>query len=111
VGAFVKGDVVVVPFPFSQAAGEKKRPALVLASWPCLNTTDYLLCLISAQFVPDPHTMPLSPSDFESGSLDRMSYIRPSYLFTVAEGRIDRKIGALRADKLDEVTESIKGLL
>ena len=110
-GAFVKGDVVVVPFPFSQAAGEKRRPALVLASWPILNTTDYLLCLISSQIVSDPYVIPIATEDIEGGSLDRTSYLRPTYLFTVAEWRIARKIGTLVEEKLREATSTIKELL
>lgn len=31
---FVKGDVVVVPFPFSDLTQAKRRPALVVASLP-----------------------------------------------------------------------------
>jgi mRNA interferase MazF len=31
---FVKGDVVVIPFPFSDLSGSKKRPAFVLADLP-----------------------------------------------------------------------------
>jgi mRNA interferase MazF len=31
-GAFVKGDVVVAPFPFSDLSAVKKRPALVVAT-------------------------------------------------------------------------------
>ena len=110
-GSFVKGDVVVVPFPFSQAAGEKRRPALVLAAWPCLNTSDYLLCLISAQHVPEPYIMILEESDVENGSLDRQSYLRPTYLFTVAEARIERKVGTLIPEKLSEAVDRIKNLL
>jgi len=31
VGRFVRGDVVVVPFPFSDLSANKRRPALVIA--------------------------------------------------------------------------------
>jgi mRNA interferase MazF len=31
-GTFVKGDVVVAPFPFSDLSAAKKRPALVVAT-------------------------------------------------------------------------------
>jgi mRNA interferase MazF len=41
--AFVKGDVVVVPFPFSDLTNAKRRPALVLAG---LTKNDLILCLI-----------------------------------------------------------------
>jgi len=36
-GAFVKGDVVVAPFPFSDLSSTKKRPALVVATQPRLH--------------------------------------------------------------------------
>ena len=40
---FVKGDVVVVPFPFSDLSGFKRRPALVAATIP---GNDTILCKI-----------------------------------------------------------------
>jgi hypothetical protein len=50
VGRFVKGDVVVAPFPFSDLSAAKKRPALVVAS---LTGDDVILCQITSQTIAD----------------------------------------------------------
>jgi mRNA interferase MazF len=47
---FIKGDVVVVPFPFSDLSNAKRRPALVLAE---LNKNDLILCLITSRAAND----------------------------------------------------------
>jgi mRNA interferase MazF len=47
---FVKGDVVVVPFPFSDFTDVKRRPALVVAE---LSGDDLILCQITSQNVKD----------------------------------------------------------
>jgi len=47
---FVKGDVVVVPFPFSDLTQAKRRPALVVA---VLEGEDLLLCQITSQQIRD----------------------------------------------------------
>jgi mRNA interferase MazF len=44
--AFVKGDVVVAPFPFSDLSATKKRPALVVAT---LTGDDVILWQITGQ--------------------------------------------------------------
>jgi mRNA interferase MazF len=46
----VKGDVVVVPFPFSDLSQSKRRPALVIAS---LEGDDAILCQITSKTVKD----------------------------------------------------------
>ena len=42
-GRFMKGDVAVIPFPFSDLSDSKKRPALILAE---LDGDDIILCQI-----------------------------------------------------------------
>ena len=109
-GAFVKGDVVVVPFPFSASTGSKRRPAIVVASWPLGAGTDYLLCLVSSQRATDPFLVTLAVSDIEGGTLTMRSYARPTYLFAADEELIAYKIGNLKASRLFEIVEKIKSL-
>ncbi len=73
-GAFVKGDVVVIPFPFSDMSSTKRRPALVIAP---LSGVDVILCMITCQHRNDGYSVPLDNADFDSGSLNQPSDIRP----------------------------------
>lgn len=63
---FVKGDVVVVPFPFSDLTQSKRRPALVISK---LEGNDLILCQITSQTVKDNYAILLDDKDFETGSL------------------------------------------
>jgi mRNA interferase MazF len=45
---FVRGDIVVVPFPFSDLTQTKRCPALVLTNLP---GDDLILCQITSQSV------------------------------------------------------------
>jgi mRNA interferase MazF len=68
---FIRGDIVVLPFPFSDLSETKRRPALVLVP---LTGSDLILCLITSQVKTDSYTIPLKSSNFESGSLKKDSY-------------------------------------
>jgi len=75
----VKGDVVVVPFPFSDLSQAKRRPALVVSE---LEGDDLILCQITSQRIRDSYAIPLEDKDFETGGLRQKSNIRPNRLFT-----------------------------
>jgi len=100
----VKGDVVVVPFPFSDLTQAKRRPALVVA---VLEGDDLLLCQITSQRVRDNYAIPLEDKDFETGSLRQKSNIRPNRLFTADQHLILYKAGRLRNEKIREVVRKI----
>lgn len=69
---FVSGDVVVLPFPFSDLTRAKRRPALIVATLP---GDDLILCPITSQPARDPHAIRLEPDDFRLGSLKRVSHV------------------------------------
>ena len=76
---FVKGDVVVVPFPFSDLSQAKKRPALIVAE---LQGNDLILCQITSKRIKDKYAVLIDDKDIESGSLRQTSNVRPNRIFT-----------------------------
>jgi mRNA interferase MazF len=102
VARFVKGDIVVVPFPFSDLTHAKRRPALVLAD---LEGDDLILCQITSQQVRDKYAIDLDDKDFETGALRQKSNVRPNRLFTADQRIILRRVGHLRKEKINQIIE------
>jgi mRNA interferase MazF len=94
---FVVGDVVIVPFPFSDLSESKRRPALVLA---VLTGDDLILCQITSQSVRDSYSIEIGDQDFVSGGLSKISNIRPNRLFTADRSIVLYKAGELSVEKL-----------
>lgn len=101
---FVKGDIVITPFPFSDLNSVIKRPALVVAN---LKGNDLILCQITSKNHPDPYQINLSKEDFSKGSLNINSFIKPSILFTLRDSIILYKAASISKNKIKEVEEVI----
>ena len=106
--AFIKGDIVVVPFPFSDLSNAKRRPALVVAT---MSGNDVVLCQVTSQSLNDEWAIPFENSDIEGGSLNKLSNVRPNRLFTCDSGIILYKVGRLSSLKIDKVTNKLVALL
>jgi len=89
---FIAGDIVVVPFPFSDLSNSKRRPALVLAN---LIGQDIIPCQITSQFSTDNYAIELRNENFETDSLNKNSNIRPSRIFTADKAVILYKVGRI----------------
>ncbi len=105
---FVKGDVVVIPFPYSDLSGSKRRPALVLFDLP---GDDIILCQITSQNSRDRFAISLENKDFEIGSLPCASFIRPTRIFTADKNCILRKAGQIKEETITKVVEEIVSFL
>lgn len=105
---FVKGEIVVIPFPFSDLSGSKRRPALVLSDLP---GDDIILCQITSQHTKDKFAIPLTQSDLQSGSLITSSFIRPNRIFTADKNIIIKTIAISNKDTLEKTINSIVKLL
>ena len=100
----VKGNVVVLPFPFSDLSASKKRPALVSAT---LEGVDVILCQITSVARNDNYSISLKNGDFKEGKLNVDSVIRPNRLFTADKSIVLYKAGSLKNSKIKEVEKMI----
>jgi mRNA interferase MazF len=96
----VAGEIVVIPFPGSEPAAGKRRPALVIADLP---GADLILCQITSRAHWDSFAVPLDNSDCERGQIGQPCLIRPQRLFTVEQHVILHSVGKVTAEKFDEV--------
>jgi mRNA interferase MazF len=103
----MKGEVVVIPFPFSDLSDVKNRPAVILIDQP---GPDVVLAAITSTGN-DPNAITLDNSDFQSGNLNHPSFIHPTKLFTCARSQINRTVGSITERKRNEVTSRIVALI
>ena len=101
---FIKGDIVVIPFPFSDLSGAKKRPAAIISN---LEGNDLILCQVTSKNINDRYSIEISDNDFEKGGLKQQSNIRPNKIFTADEEIVLYKIGRLKEEKIKEITGKI----
>ena len=90
-GALTAGSVILIPFPFSDLSNTKLRPAVVLAT---LEKGDCILCQVTSKPY-DNNAIELNQADFNEGSLQRVSYARPSKLFTANASLLQHQVGQL----------------
>jgi len=103
-GKFVKGDVVVVPFPYSDLTTSKRRPAFVVTAF---EGDDVLLCQITSKAKRDTFSIGLKNEDFASGTLHQDSFVRPNRLFTADSKIVLYKAGNVRIEKVNQVISKI----
>ncbi|MBI1884683.1 MAG: type II toxin-antitoxin system PemK/MazF family toxin [Chlamydiae bacterium] len=105
---FVKGDVVVIPFPFSDLSQAKRRPALVITP---LEGNDLILCQITSKLIRDSYAISLENVDFEEGMLNQASNVRPNRIFTADRQIILYRVGKLKQTKFKIIVDALINII
>jgi mRNA interferase MazF len=107
-GALAVGQIVLVPFPFSDLSRAKMRPAVVLAE---AGRDDWILCQVTSNPYADDRAIKLTTAEFKSGSLRVTSYARPGKLFTANEGLVAETVGVLKKAAIKTLVSGVIELL
>lgn len=107
--AYPRGSVV--PFPFTDLSGRKRRPALV-ASPEGFDDEDLVLCAITSR-LPERVSewdASLTAEDMVEKYLPRRSAVKVGKLFTMHRSLVTRRFGMLKEHKLEEMLGNLRAL-
>lgn len=96
------GEIVLIAFHFTDGRGVKKRPAIVLLD---SEDNDVLLARVTSQ--PVNTIFDLTIKDWQKAGLLKPSFIRLHKLATIETILIDRKLGILSDDDLEQVKKKL----
>ena len=108
--SYKRGDVVLVPFPFTDLSTAKQRPALVVsADWFNEIRRDRVLVAITSQI---PATLEddqylLSHADITDAGLPKPSMVKLGKIFTIEQGLIRKTLGALSQQTMRTISQAL----
>jgi mRNA interferase MazF len=104
---FEFGDVVLVPFPFTNLSASKKRPAIVVSSRAYnSNRPDIVLMAVTSQLRPSGGVGEVWLQDWKAAGLLKPSAVKP-VVTTLEQRLVIKQLGALLPADRDSVKKAI----
>lgn len=108
---FSFGDVVLVPFPFTDQSHGKKRPAVVISSASYNKSRpDIIVMAITSQLSNRQRMAEIIIHKWKSAGLIKASAIKP-IIMTIEKNSIIGRLGALHADDLAALKTTLTTIL
>jgi mRNA interferase MazF len=109
--SFRQGDIVLVPFPFTDLSGAKQRPALVISPERLNNKRPDLVVVALTSQIPAAFSEDevfLSADDLAAGGLPKQSIVRLGKVFTIHQALIRKKLGQLPETTVKTILQKVK---
>ena len=106
-----RGDIVLVPFPFTDFSSHKVRPAIVLSPKPV--STDIIIAFISSVVQPKAvkrtdYILKEDHPDFRATGLKKSSVFKMNKLLTVERSLIIKRLGSVSPTILKELDGKLR---
>ena len=108
-----QGDIVLVPFPFTNLTTVKKRPALVVsANWYNKRYMDVVLVAVTSRvpLILDELDYRITESDFKTGKLYKDSVVKLGKVFTIENSLIIRKVCDVRGQTMAGILDRLNNV-
>ncbi|MEK6917509.1 MAG: type II toxin-antitoxin system PemK/MazF family toxin [Nanoarchaeota archaeon] len=96
---YKQGEILIVPFPFSDLSSIKQRPVLVLSKNDYNDKyEDIVTCGITSNLKDPSFSVLIDNNSLDEGSVPVKSRIKADKLFTINKGVIRKKIGRINKE-------------
>lgn len=105
------GDIVLVPFPFTDLSAAKSRPALVMTTRSYNDTSsDVIVCGITSNLANSAHSVLVSEDDLDEGTLPRPSRVKVDKVATLDKAILRKRLGRVDAKTMAHVMKEFESL-
>ena len=105
-------DIILIPFPFSDLAGTKVRPALVISNNGYnKNSLDAVVVSLTSNLSPSLYKVLVSHQDLDRGWLPVKSSVRVDKPFSILQSKTLKVQARLNETKFKDVQQSIAMLI
>lgn len=105
------GDVILIPFPFTDLSSHKKRPALIVSSKEfSAHQLDVIVMAVTSQ-IPKPIPATdylLSPAEQAQSGLPKASLIKTGKIVTIDKRLIRQRLGRISPEALLRILDVFK---
>ena len=109
---YEQGEIIIVPFPFSDLSSIKQRPVLVLSrSKDNMDSDDIITCGLTSNLKNSKYSVLITNNDLEKGQIPKDSRIKVDKLFTIDKNIVKKKVALLKKDVFNQVKKEFVNLV
>ena len=109
---YKQGEIIIVPFPFSDLSSIKQRPVLILSkNIDNEKVEDIITCGITSNVKDSKYSVLIKNEDLIEGEVPKISRVKVDKLFTISQDIVKKKVGRINKETFGKVKSEFVKLI
>ena len=109
---YKQGEIIIVPFPFSDLSSIKQRPVLILSkNIDNEKVEDIITCGITSNVKDSKYSVLIKNEDLIEGEVPKISRGKVDKLFTISQDIVKKKVGRINKETFEKVKSEFVKLI
>jgi mRNA interferase MazF len=106
-----RGDVILIPIPFTDLSSRKRRPVIVVSSTEYnRRSQDVVVVAMTSSPTPAPFNFQITSADMVRGRLNRPATVRADKIYTLHQGLIVTTFGRVNLRTVSRIRRLLQDL-